>query len=823
MSKINQYENEEILTLREKNWNQRFVLGKIPKFDAYNDINYLSLGLLKSKLRYEERVKKDEAKTKYNERLFSGYNIKSKSYGKSKFGNNKKNSLKNQRFPSMRIYLNSNKDLKEKKNNKKNSMKNSYNYPYQGTLTAQNVSGSYLFKFNPDYKNKIMNHNYIDYICEEDQEISDEYYLLKELWEKLGVTEKYIINFNFLLNSKYKNRDEFLEIIKGERKQMKQFRIEFMKVLSEINKRESKIKDLKSFIKLYEQALINEKRYFNNGIKDKRMTDVEATNKERIEDDIHECLKSLRLRTINTVNAIKKFKNDYDHLFNNKIDLEIIKEKYGYNEYYLSKLKNDLDFLKDSSLSHLYHFSENGGDPFLLSISDLCGNVNDVNRYRQVRISEEVLSVAKKFMFFLEQEDVYNMTTKRTDNNNIKYKIKNKEIYSQNYINNHTNYKYNKKDLKENLLSENFKGNIEKEKIRLKAQNEYQNLFFNTEDNNNNNHNIHANNILLNKKHNKANNNFHNPEKNIIKEIPYKTLATEQNKYHMKGMTSNQLFRQLDKYGKIKNELFPSTSQDKLKEKIKSNIIKNIEDRMKKVEIDFQIKMEEKFKNEEKKLKEEQIRIKNEKAKIEKLFLEEEKERKLKEEKYLKLEKEIEERKIKEKKINEENEKFDKREKDLFVKEMQKKFLDEVDERFKKDDEKQIQFKKDLISQEEKREKARKEEKEKIRTEEFDKIKRGEFIVDLREKKKTIEKKNKKKKIKKSESSENEEDEEDEEEESDEVDKRNEGNSSNKKDKNNNKLNSDNNDYTSSNINKINKKESSNSNENISEDIEEES
>ena len=197
MSKINQYENEEILALREKNWNQRFVLGKIPKFDAYNDINYLSLGLLKSKLRYEERVKKDEAKTKYNERLFSGYNIKSKSYGKSKFGNNKKNSLKNQRFPSMRIYLNSNKDLKEKKNNKKNSMKNSYNYPYQGTLTAQNVSGSYLFKFNPDYKNKIMNHNYIDYICEEDQEISDEYYLLKELWEKLGVTEKYIINFNF--------------------------------------------------------------------------------------------------------------------------------------------------------------------------------------------------------------------------------------------------------------------------------------------------------------------------------------------------------------------------------------------------------------------------------------------------------------------------------------------------------------------------------------------------------------------------------------------------------------------------------------------------
>ena len=60
MSRINQFEDEEKLALREKNWNTRFVLGKIPNFDAYNDINYLSLGLLKSKLRYEERIKKED-------------------------------------------------------------------------------------------------------------------------------------------------------------------------------------------------------------------------------------------------------------------------------------------------------------------------------------------------------------------------------------------------------------------------------------------------------------------------------------------------------------------------------------------------------------------------------------------------------------------------------------------------------------------------------------------------------------------------------------------------------------------------------------------
>ena len=852
MSKINQYENEEKLALREKNWNQRFVLGKIPNFNAYNDINYLSLGLLKSKLRYQERIKKEEAKTKskYNERLYSANNIKSKSHAKPKFENNFKYNLKKEKAPSTRIYLNSNKEIKTK-SDKKNSVKNVYNFPYQGTLTSYNVAGSNLFKYTPDYKDKNKNHNYIDYICEEDEEISDEYYLLKDLWEKLGVTENYINNFRYILNTKYKNRDELLEMLKGERKQMKQFRIEFMKVLSETHKRENKIKDLKNFIKIYQEILKKDKRY--KSIEDPRLRDIEEANKEKIEGDIHDCLKSLRLKTINTVNAIQKFKKNYDHLFNNKIEIEILTEKYGYNEYYLIKLKNDLDFLRDSAINHLYHFSENGGDPFLLCISDLCGNIKDIKKYKQVRISEEVLSVAKKYMFFLEQEDVFNMTRKKMENNNImkNYNSLNnysdRNVFSQNYINNDylykekrifnnssNKYKQNKKNINENLLSKNFKGNLEKEKLRLKAQNEYQNLFFNTEEN-----------YGLNtpeKKYRKGNKNINNSKNDINNqnEIPYKTLPTEEKKYHIKGMTSNQLFRHLERYGKIQNELFPATNKDKLKEQVKKNIVKNIEDRMKKVEIEFRLKMEEKFKKEEKKIKDEEKRIKTEKEKIEKLCKEEEEERKKKEEKYLKLEKEIEERKKKDKKINEENEKFEKREKDIFVKEVEKKLLNEVDERFKKEDEKQILFKKEMIQKAEKREKERKDETERIRHEEFEKIKRSEVLVDLREKKKKIKKpKKKKKKIKKLEESseeekkkdEDEEDDEEEEEEEEEEESEEEENpkeeTSNKKNKNNNNFTDEKDDGTSDNINnnkkEKNQKESSNSNENISEDIELES
>ena len=62
--------------MKEKNWDQRFFLYKIPPYDAFKDSNYLSLGLMKSKIKYEryledlekEKIKKLRGKTpKYSE------------------------------------------------------------------------------------------------------------------------------------------------------------------------------------------------------------------------------------------------------------------------------------------------------------------------------------------------------------------------------------------------------------------------------------------------------------------------------------------------------------------------------------------------------------------------------------------------------------------------------------------------------------------------------------------------------------------------------------------------------------------------------------
>ena len=760
-----QYDSDKKIFNKEKNWNQRFILDKIPKFDAYNDINYLSLGLLKSKIRYEERIKKDDTQSKYAGRLYSSNYIKPKStskFQKQKEYNFYQNSFKNidrKRNPSMRISLEPTLNLKKKVN----SYKALNTFHYQGTLNTQNFAGSPTFNYMPDYKDKNMKFNIRNIICRDDPEIAEQYELVRELWAKLGVTKKYINNFDYILNGK-KSRDAIFDLIVGEKKQMKMFRLELMKVISEITKRENKINDLKQFIKTYKKVnelikmkekenIKNKDDIDNNDNKETKNTkNVGEVNKELIENDIHDCLKSLRLRTINAVNILKKFKNSYYNLFNNKINLEFIKLKYGFDDKYLSKIKNDLNFLKDSAINKLYHFSEKGGDPFLLCISDKCGNPSDVPQYRQLPITNEILSIVKSFKFSLEQEEVFTMIKNKNEyyennNSNMLYKNNkynnningsynndysntfNNNLYNNNYNNKYNSYNINnnnynnnlpinnnneqlynnnKNEINENLLSANFKGNVENEKLKLKIQNEYKNVFFNTEDYDNYNINQYPS--------------INSQEMN----------NKEEKKYELPGMNSKQFYRHLAKYTKIKRELFPPFNKELIKEEVQKNIIQTIEERINKIENDFRTKMDEKLQKEENKIKEEENRIKNEKAKIEKLKNEEEAERKKKEDKYFKFEEERIKRKNKDKKKKEENERFTKRDNDIFLREMQIKFMKEVDERFKKENERQLKLKKEEIIEAEEKEKERKEELERIKNDEYEKIKRGDVLVDLR-------------------------------------------------------------------------------------------
>jgi hypothetical protein len=55
----------------EKKWDKRFYLDKIPPYDAYKDINYLSLAFTKAQIRYEEKIRKEEKFLRNNKYFYT--------------------------------------------------------------------------------------------------------------------------------------------------------------------------------------------------------------------------------------------------------------------------------------------------------------------------------------------------------------------------------------------------------------------------------------------------------------------------------------------------------------------------------------------------------------------------------------------------------------------------------------------------------------------------------------------------------------------------------------------------------------------------------
>ena len=92
-------------------------------------------------------------------------------------------------------------------------------------------------------------------------------------------------------------------------------------------------------------------------------------NKEKIENDVGNCLKLLRLYTINTVNQFTKFRINYNFYFTSgKNDVNQMKNGYHFDYNYLLKIKKDSQLFNDSPLKNLYNFSKCGNDPFFLNL-----------------------------------------------------------------------------------------------------------------------------------------------------------------------------------------------------------------------------------------------------------------------------------------------------------------------------------------------------------------------------------------------------------------------------------------------------------------------
>jgi hypothetical protein len=239
-------------------------------------------------------------------------------------------------------------------------------------------------------------------IYEADNELAEEYDKLRKIWKDVGVTDVYIDNFETVTNSKNNTKEEILQYLKNEETQMIKFKEEMLKIVSEIIKRENDIKNIKELNKKY----LDIKTKLNiNTIEDIKLNEYK-NEKIKIEEEIERCLTYLRLHGINVVGSFKKFNMRYDHLLNaGKVDLDFLKSKYGFDKNYLIKLKNDLDFLKETEIGDLYQFNLKGKDPFLVNLSIEQNNT----KYKILPMSDEMMKQIKLYNHLLNEVEIFSM------------------------------------------------------------------------------------------------------------------------------------------------------------------------------------------------------------------------------------------------------------------------------------------------------------------------------------------------------------------------------------------------------------------------------
>ena len=606
-------------------------------------------------------------------------------------------------------------------------------------------------------------------VYEEDNELADEYDILRKIWKDAGVTDAYIDNFETITNNEKNTRSEILQSLKNEEQQMIKFKEEMLKVVSEIIKRENDIKNIKIINKKYLNVktrlnlIINPKKNIknNNFIKEKDEKNNEENennekNKElkkqleeeknKIEEEIEACLASLRLHGINVVTVMKKFNMRYEHLLNaGKVDLEFLKKKYGFDKNYLLKLKTDLDFLKDTDIGDLYHFSQKGKDPFLISISvdDQKENEDKTYKYKILPISEDMDKQIKFFNHLLNEVEIFTM-------------MKNDYTISNNISNNFSQYKYGGffNGISKNNDSSYFFDS------KFKTVNNLTNITPIIRDSKITFNTIQSKQKMQNRKSDfsstfkpikliddkKSQNQIEKLKKNLAG--PYiskvdnssETNNNYNNNYNSKTIQMPKIKTNKSK-SLIDEESSTSNPDDEIVKEVQSRVNKEVINKLYEVENRVKKQVEGKLKKDQERIEEEERRLKKEKEKIEELRKIEEEKRKKDKEKWEKIEKERIKREMEEKKKFEEEEKIKKEENEQFRKDIEQKFLKEIEKRFKKEEnerkrreeennlikkELELKIKYELEQERIKREREEKEKaeiKERIRLEEIEKIK----------------------------------------------------------------------------------------------------
>ncbi len=557
-------------------------------------------------------------------------------------GNYRLNSLK----PSLQ--KSGKKEFENSWNNRYYSIKNP-NYLKSKNI---NVEETTLPKINNQNNNLIKS--------KDTKEDNEEFSLIQNIWDDLGVREEYQNQFlNYVKNLNEEEKKEFYEM---EKKNLKRFRDSLLKISKEISNREKNIEDLKKFDEIIETTFPDKEQQLN----------------DQLLLDIQNCIKALRVNSVNIVNYMNKIReiSTYNSQ-KGKYNLDKLNSAYLYDPNYLSKMRNDMDFLKNSSLNNYFDMTNGEFDAFLTN----CHPKNEKKKSNKIYIpiGNDLMKAIKSAKYSILEDVLLN-------------NIENKKNNNMNLI----NYNESGFESKSNVLKNKIKirgisattRSINRSKFSFNKSNiDYNNLFLKSKPS-------------FNSKHNQTYQNYQNEDLgNTIK----KKFKIERD--NVPNLTRDEFLRRLDELGKKEEEknIFEDNDEDekslsyyirqKEEEKQKNNEIKiknkNREEEKKKKEEEERKRKEE---EEERKRKEEEEERKRKEEEEERKRKEEEEERKRKEEEEERIQKELEEEERIQKELEEEERKRKEEEEE-------RKRKEEEEERKRKEEEEEEEAQYEIVDE----------------------------------------------------------------------------------------------------------------------------
>ena len=268
----------------------------------------------------------------------------------------------------------------------------------------------------PRYLPNIQNANINNYM--QDDNLEEELKLLQYSWGELGITHEYRSVFMNILEEASDN--ERMNIIAQEKNNMKKFKDALLNLKKEIENRENNLAQLKKSNFLIQSASSNEQN---------------ANSINSILQNVISLIKNLRINAVNIVKKVIKVNQITSYYANSgKFNINKIKPEYAYDPRYLVKMKNDLQFLRDSALSMFIEMNNTEIDPFLTNCAPVSNKIKGNKRI--IPISDDMMKSIIESRYLLLQETVLDNIDKENNYNMRSSDYSEMNIHSKNSRNN---------------------------------------------------------------------------------------------------------------------------------------------------------------------------------------------------------------------------------------------------------------------------------------------------------------------------------------------------------------------------------------------------